>query len=78
MAGLGELRLVEQQSALVELGVASSEVFQMHLPDGNVVAFEEALVDLVHPFIQPKTLLVAPWSIHTRITERVDVRRNVL
>jgi LmbE family N-acetylglucosaminyl deacetylase len=60
--GLGEVRRAEQQLAVAELGVDCTEVFSTHFPDGNVVAFEEALADLVRPFIQPRTLLVAPWS----------------
>ena len=45
--GLGEVRRAEQQLAVAELGVDCTEVSSMHLPDGNVVAFEEALTDLV-------------------------------
>jgi LmbE family N-acetylglucosaminyl deacetylase len=61
-AGLGALRRDEQQAGLVELGVGASDLLRMNLPDGNVAAFEDNLVDFIRPFMRPNTLLVAPWA----------------
>ena len=61
--GLGEIRRAEQESAVFELGVKSSDVFNLNLADGKVGAFENALKDFVRPLMRPGTLLVAPWSL---------------
>jgi LmbE family N-acetylglucosaminyl deacetylase len=59
---LGDIRRIEQQSALAELGVEASDVFRIDVADGKVTAFETELMDFVRPFMRSKTLLVAPWS----------------
>ena len=62
---LGEIRRIEQQSALAELGVEASDIFRTDLADGNVTALENELMDFVHPLMRRRTLLVAPWSLES-------------
>jgi LmbE family N-acetylglucosaminyl deacetylase len=66
-AGLGDIRRLEQDSAVAELGVdpfgvGAVGIVRLNLPDSNVSAFEEQLTDCLRPFVQPGTLVVAPWS----------------
>jgi LmbE family N-acetylglucosaminyl deacetylase len=59
---LGEVRVPEQMEALYRLGVPESMVRRFHLPDGDVSACEDQLVDLLLPLIAPGMHLVAPWQ----------------
>jgi LmbE family N-acetylglucosaminyl deacetylase len=59
---LGDIRREEQELALGELGVATSNIVRLAIPDGRVADFEEELIDSIRPFIRPGMLLVAPWS----------------
>ena len=82
---LGDIRRIEQQSALAELGVEASDIFRTDLADGNVTAFEDELMDFVHPLMRRRTLLVAPWSLDPhpdheacgRAAERLAKARDV-
>ncbi len=60
---LGARRRDEQEAALRELGVASSEIVRLNLPDGRVKLSETVLEDFVRPLIEPPVLLLASWSL---------------
>ncbi len=60
--GLAMRRCVEQENALVELGVPSENIIRLRLPDSAVAKHEEKLVQLLLPLIEPGDLLIAPWA----------------
>jgi LmbE family N-acetylglucosaminyl deacetylase len=51
----------EQTTALAHLGVPASSIHRLHLPDSAVTDREEALTDLLLPYITPTTHVLAPW-----------------
>jgi LmbE family N-acetylglucosaminyl deacetylase len=59
---LGAVRVPEQMEALYRLGVPESMVRRFHLPDRDVSAYEDQLVDLLFPLIESGMHLVAPWQ----------------
>jgi LmbE family N-acetylglucosaminyl deacetylase len=60
---LGLLRTNEQEQALQILGVESSQITRLHLPDSNLYAHENFIADRLQALIKPADLVVAP-SIH--------------
>jgi LmbE family N-acetylglucosaminyl deacetylase len=59
---LGDTRVQEQVEALYRLGVPESMVRRLCLPDRDVSACEDRLVDLLLPMIKAGMHLVAPWQ----------------
>jgi LmbE family N-acetylglucosaminyl deacetylase len=59
---LGDIRVLEQVEALQRLGVSKSMIHRLHLPDRDVSACEDQLVDLLLPLVEPGMHLVAPWQ----------------
>jgi LmbE family N-acetylglucosaminyl deacetylase len=60
-AGLDKIRVPEQMEALKRLGVPASMIHRLNLPDRDVSAYEDQLVDLLLPLITPGTNVIAPW-----------------
>lgn len=60
-AGLGRIRAGEQQAAVAKLGVDSSNILRLRLPDGRVSSCENSLRDALGRAVQGGALLVAPW-----------------
>jgi LmbE family N-acetylglucosaminyl deacetylase len=60
--GVKEIRVPEQTEALRRLGVPKSMIHRLHLPDRDVSAFEDELVDLLLPLVTPETHVIAPWQ----------------
>jgi LmbE family N-acetylglucosaminyl deacetylase len=59
--GLAELRRQEQRKALARLGVPGESIVRLALPDGNVAAFEDELVQRLGDLVQGHTHIVASW-----------------
>ncbi|NYF88753.1 PIG-L family deacetylase [Tunturiibacter empetritectus] len=59
---MGDIRVQEQVEALHRLGVPESMVRRLCLPDRDVSACEDRLVDLLLPMIKGEMHLVAPWK----------------
>jgi LmbE family N-acetylglucosaminyl deacetylase len=59
--GFGRIRVQEQQRALQALGVNSSEIFRLGLPDSGVAAHEPELTDSIRSLVTPDTHVIAPW-----------------
>jgi LmbE family N-acetylglucosaminyl deacetylase len=59
--GLGEIRRVEQESALKRLGVEPDNIVRLRLPDSAVSSKEEELVGSLMPHVSNETNIVAPW-----------------
>jgi LmbE family N-acetylglucosaminyl deacetylase len=60
-SGLGRIRVQEQQRALQALGVDSSEIVRLGLPDSSVAAHELELTDSIRSLITSDTHVIAPW-----------------
>jgi LmbE family N-acetylglucosaminyl deacetylase len=58
---LGRIRIVEQTEALHRLGVPANSIHRLHLPDRDVSAYEDVLVNLLLPLVTDDMQLVAPW-----------------
>jgi LmbE family N-acetylglucosaminyl deacetylase len=61
-ANLGNIRASEQREALHRLGVSESMIHRLHMPDRDVSACEDQLVDMLLPLIELGMHLVAPWQ----------------
>jgi LmbE family N-acetylglucosaminyl deacetylase len=59
---LGTIRVPEQMEALSRLGVPESMVHRFQLPDRDVSACEDQLVDLLLALVEPGMHVVAPWQ----------------
>jgi LmbE family N-acetylglucosaminyl deacetylase len=59
--GLARIRQMEQEKALAILGVRSTDVIRLRLPDSSVGSFEESLVEALACLVTAETLIVAPW-----------------
>jgi LmbE family N-acetylglucosaminyl deacetylase len=59
---LDATRVLEQTEALHRLGVPESMIHRLMLPDRNVSAHEDELVDLLLPLLTPETHVIAPWD----------------
>jgi hypothetical protein len=62
MKGLDAIRVPEQIEALSRLGVPKSMIHCLMLPDRDVSAHEDELVDLLVPLVTPETHVIAPWG----------------
>jgi len=51
----------EQNAALARLGVPCSSIHRLHLADSAVTDSEEALTNLLLPYISASTHVLAPW-----------------
>ena len=60
--GLGDLRRPEQSCALARLGVPSEKILRFSLPDSDVTAWEQTLVERLTPLVSPATHVIAPWQ----------------
>jgi LmbE family N-acetylglucosaminyl deacetylase len=82
---LARLRRHEQDQALATLGVASSDIVRLGLPDGGVAAHEDDLAHELGELVRGMGLVVGPWQHdhHTdheatgRATERAARGRDV-
>ncbi len=61
-AGIGDIRRLEQESALKRLGVEHGKIIRLRLPDSAISSKEEELVECLRPLICNRTHVVAPWS----------------
>jgi LmbE family N-acetylglucosaminyl deacetylase len=59
---LSEIRVLEQVEALNRLGVPESMVRRLRLPDREISACEDRLVDSLLPMVKGGLHLVAPWK----------------
>ena len=59
--GLAEIRRVEQEAALVHLGVEQNNIVRFRLPDSSVSSKEEELVESLMSLVTAETHIVAPW-----------------
>ena len=59
--GVSAIRVLEQTEALGRLGVPEAMIHRFHLPDREVSAHEDQLVNLLLPFVSTGTHIVAPW-----------------
>jgi LmbE family N-acetylglucosaminyl deacetylase len=59
--GMGEIRRIEQESALGRLGVESGKIVRLRLPDSAVSSKENGLVESLVELLSSETLIVAPW-----------------
>ncbi len=55
------VRVPEQETALARLGVLPARIHRLRLPDANVTAHEEELVDALSDLLAPGMHLIAPW-----------------
>jgi LmbE family N-acetylglucosaminyl deacetylase len=62
MEGLDAIRVPEQIEALHRLGVPKSMIHRLALPDSDVSAHEDELVDLLLRLVEPETHVIAPWK----------------
>jgi LmbE family N-acetylglucosaminyl deacetylase len=60
-AGLARIRVQEQTEALKRLGVHKTSILRLKLPDRDVTACEDKLVQELSAILQPGMQLVAPW-----------------
>lgn len=60
--GLAALRQHEQTQALAHLGVPSTHIHRLRLPDSSVATVEASLVAALAPYLHPGMHLVAPWQ----------------
>ena len=58
---LGETRRQEQAEALARLGVSARDIVRLGLPDSDVAAHEQEIVDRVLPLVSDSTQIIAPW-----------------
>ncbi len=58
---LREIRIKEQEKALVNLGLSSNKITRLSLGDGSLDSIEEKLLELIIPLIKPGDILFAPW-----------------
>ncbi len=75
---LAARRRAEQESAVVELGVAPQQIVRLGLPDGHVARYEDELVGEIAAllFARDIDLLVAPWK-HDHHTDHEACGRAV-
>ena len=59
---IASIRCSEQEEALQILGVDSSHITRLRLPDSSVSEHESRLVDLLLPLTGPGCHLIAPWT----------------
>lgn len=59
---MGDIRVHEQVEALYRLGVPESMVRRLRLPDRDVSAYEDRLVNSLLPMVEAGMHLVAPWE----------------
>jgi LmbE family N-acetylglucosaminyl deacetylase len=59
--GLAPTRVEEQTEALRRLGVPETSIIRLQLPDRNVTACEDKLVQELSVILQPGMQLIAPW-----------------
>jgi len=62
VSGLAARRREEQTKAAVRLGVDASKLVRFGLPDSNVAAHKEELVQRLLPLVSADTHVVAPWQ----------------
>ena len=60
---LGALRRVEQERALRAVGLSGGDIVRLGLPDGDVSAFEDSLVESLREILTADSVLVAPWEL---------------
>ena len=56
-------RGIESQVALDRLGCGSVRAIRLGLPDGDVAAHREDLIDVLSPLLEPDDLCVTPWRL---------------
>jgi LmbE family N-acetylglucosaminyl deacetylase len=61
VADLAAIRSAEQKRALAKLGVGSSGIIRLGLPDSSLIPNENRLIDLLYPLVSKETHLLAPW-----------------
>lgn len=59
--GLGKIRKLEQECALVRLGVERDKIVRFQMTDSAVSSTEEQLIETLTHLVSDETQLVAPW-----------------
>ena len=62
MPGLTEIRRAELTRALRVLGFSQPHVVRLRLPDGELGVHEHCIADTIRDYMQPDSLLVAPFE----------------
>jgi LmbE family N-acetylglucosaminyl deacetylase len=59
--GLGSIREVEQAKALDRLGMDSSKIIRLRIPDREVAEYEDELLNRLQELVKGNCHIVAPW-----------------
>ena len=62
MQGLAAIRELEQGNALARLGVGSSHILRLRLPDSRVSDYEAELLNGLLSVVHTESQLIAPWK----------------